>query len=195
MREIAMENYWIDSRLKRGRDYPRELPDLTFVFNEKTPPGVHLNGRRAKVAFEKNVSRIERTFKEFFLNHCKKEECIRRVNAKLKLINPVLSRNEKGGYDFKEIICGSNIAKRDPYTGGEGIECWVWLAKVIAGLDPKLLHQCLHCQNYFFSRQRQDYHPECKPKFFLEKYKKDGRQKGWEKESRKRKRGQLTKTR
>jgi hypothetical protein len=190
-----MENYLIDRRLKSGKDYPGDLDFLLHLFNGGKPL-INLNSKRGTSNFEKNVSLIERTFIDYFLNPSKKNECIRRVNAKLKLVNPSLQPNGKGGYDLeRETIWSSNSAKRDRHTGGQVIDCWLRLAKVLSRVDPKLFHRCLECRNYFFSRQRKDYHPECKPKFFSEKYKKNGRQKGWEKESRKRKRGQLAKTR
>jgi hypothetical protein len=63
-----MENYWIDRKLKPGKDYPPELIRLTDYFNKKLEPFVKPISRRQQ---QKELQQIERIFNEFFFHQSK----------------------------------------------------------------------------------------------------------------------------
>ena len=217
---MTVENYWIDRKLKSGKDYPPELIQLTNFFNKKWEPFVKPGGRRERRQQHKELEQIERIFNEFFFHQSKvlefdkkhrdlavrtlsllpgqppfvtrKEDywqaflkdhgkdprgiidrCINKVNAKLKLTSPQFVL--RGGRYYLEPMAANISFRYLQRDKGEAINVWGLLAKIIDGLDPSLYKQCAYCKQVFFSRQRKKFHPECRSRYFSEKYGKEGR--------------------
>ena len=114
------------------------------------------------------------------------EGIIKKVNAKLKLAHPqLLSKSYGPGFYFEPItIYGKRrFFLRDQ---AETFTYWELLAKVIATLNPRLVHRCQYepCSKIYFSRQRKKFHTECRSRYFSEKAVKNGFAKKWQKDYR-----------
>jgi hypothetical protein len=117
------------------------------------------------------------------------EAIIKKVNAKLKLAHPeLLSKSYGPGFYLEPItIYGKRrFFLRDQ---AETFTYWELLAKVIATLNPRLVHRCQYepCSKIYFSLQRKKYHSECRSKFLSEKYRRDGTRARIQREYRERK--------
>jgi hypothetical protein len=104
-------------------------------------------------------------------------QCVNRINTKLKNFNPqIIFRTSDGRYEidptFPMWSMGKTLTKR---PGKGALFAWAWLAKVVNGLDPRLVHQCGYCKKIMISRQIKKYHPPCRSKHFQELYGKEGR--------------------
>jgi hypothetical protein len=217
---MEISNYQIDQKLKRHKDYPAILELLTQAFVAAAEPNFKddivlwgislgridgdvfspedkkeivkgLKSQHRRRQFLKEISLMEKIFKNFFLNGWVKVDVMlmqryfSKVNKKLKLINPVLMSGSDPTGVFINYV--PTATKRD--RGGVLMR-WMWLARIMENLDPKLVHECPYCKKIFFSKQRKMYHPECRAKYFSEKYAKDGRSKMWAKDYRKKKKRQ-----
>lgn len=66
------ENYLIDPKLKKEKDYPPELETLLSIFQGKGPFKITMEANRNLIeAYRKPVNLVERTFKEYFLHRPK----------------------------------------------------------------------------------------------------------------------------
>lgn len=117
------------------------------------------------------------------------EGIIKKANAKLKLANPQLLRRSAHFYlEPIAIMLTSTGAKKRFYLRdrGETFTYWELFAKVISGLDPRLVHRCAYskCGKVFISKQRKKFHTECRSKYLSEKAVKSGFAKKWQKDYR-----------
>jgi hypothetical protein len=62
---MTVGNYWIDQKLKLGKDYPKELVELINLFKEKEAIRL-VKGRRAKNrVLRKEIDLMEGLFKKY----------------------------------------------------------------------------------------------------------------------------------
>jgi len=96
------------------------------------------------------------------------------VNRKLKNFSPHI-KGTPGHYRLD--LLPSSVPDKPLETRWSrlALDAWGSLAKVMGEMDHRLFHQCEYCKKIFFSRQMKKYHRECQPKYFSEKYKKEGR--------------------
>lgn len=138
-------------------------------------------GKRETIEDPEEIKKRSKRIKNIDPIH---DDCIRRVNARLKYFSPRLIGDGEFAYKLEPFCLWEN--KKDPF--GEAI-LWSWLAATIdsrEGLDPELVHECPYCRKIFFSRQRKIYHPECRSKFSSEKAVKSGLAKKRQKDYRER---------
>jgi hypothetical protein len=180
--------YQIDRKLKSGRHYPVELdfifdilskvlPTVTIDYEEekRRKDGHFIYSERNREAVRgqfKELTLLERSFREYFINPFSKEKSVSRINKRLLSLHPQLGpKGPEGAWGFSLNQVSSSKTNIDVW--------WHSLAKVIEGLDSKLVHQCEACGNVFISKQTKKYHSECRgpylSKIFSERYVKSGR--------------------
>jgi len=201
---IEPPEYLIDSRLKGGRDYPKELEMLIAFFHRKAPFPLVSHHKALLRHFRRKISSIEKAFKEWFINppgeiykpikinkplsemtqkeYHKVENIfvhkglINRINRHLKKLNPALVPDGLRIDGYK--LAYTSIEAKKAGLGESFL--WELLAKVIdseTGLDRNLFHQCPFCRKIFISRQRKKYHPQCRVKYLSENYRESGKAK------------------
>ena len=205
MDESQIPNYLIHPKLKPGKHYPKELNLLIkfFLYGAKGSPFVPKTGTvRKKVNDEAKV--IERTFADLFLKDDLKIkfQSVDRINRKLKFFSPRIQETTDGyKLEITPYITSDAPKRSFGHSVNPGLIGWAWLAKVMDGLDPGLVHQCGYCKKIFFSKQIKKYHNrmrigedilDCRRKAFQEKYRKEGRNAKRQKEYRLRKNKKTT---
>jgi len=197
--EGEIPSYGIDRKLKPGRHYPEELQFLFAFFTSRKNPDLGAVSKKLNKKFERNLVLVERSFKDYFLlppnatyrdlklnkplsemtpreerkivNNWVHDNIVRRINARLKLLNPGLWPNGSGGYKFEPVVVNIN---KDFLAEGR---VWEYLARVIdseKGLNRNLVHQCPKCKKIFIARRGKKYHSFCRSKYFSEKYTNEG---------------------
>jgi len=122
---------------------------------------------------------------------------IKKVNGKLRFANPQLLKRSLSWNTFYlepiAIVLSSMGAKKKFFSRNIDVTFTYWelLAKVIDGLNPRLIRKCAYCEKIYFSLQRKKFHTECRSRYFSEKYGKEGRNAERQKQYRQRKQKKL----
>jgi len=177
-KDTQIPNYKIDPRLKVGKHYPVDLAVLCGIFNELPSLKICLKGDQTRTRDFKELTLLERTFKEYFLQHSieQKRKCVRKINKRLQRLHPLLIDGKDTIGDWSYFL--NPFLPEDSNNGI--ILFWASLAKVISDNQIiKLIHQCPACKKIFFSKQSKKYHSECRgpylSKVFSERYVKSGK--------------------
>jgi hypothetical protein len=184
--KIQIQNYWIDPKLKKGKHYPPELINLLFFFeNRQLFPSIQNPIIDTHLEAEKDL--IEKTFLDFFLRQRNSQvvsDCVKRINKRLENVNPQIEYdNERKKYllklPYETAIDSKKYRKYSKQPGLYYLFVWNWLAKVIDGLDPRLVRQCEACKKIFISKQKKKFHSWCRgpylSKLFSARYVKSGK--------------------
>jgi hypothetical protein len=174
---MEVPNYLIDLKLKKGKHYPAEFINLLGFFqNRKAFISIRDPILDTHLEAEKNL--IERTFLDFFLKQRNSKvvsRCVQRINRKLKNVNPQIERDPDTRRYFLTMPYNTAIDSkkhREYLRQPELYYCfaWAWLAKVIDGVNPNLVHRCIACKKIFISKQKKKYHPECRGPYLSKKF-------------------------